>query len=308
MTRPLVSVVIPSFNRATLLREAMERLTLQTAGSLEIIVVDDGSTDGTGTLVRTHPGVRYFRQANQGPSAARNTGLAQASGDWVHFLDSDDLPDRDFLAALTPAFEDPGIVLAISDFRMVDASGKVIRESFFRHRGWPWGVGSRPFAMPLTELRGLLVRNSIVPPSGVLFRRSFLSRPWNPSIRVGEDRLYLLENLSQAEGRAWIHPSPLWSYRIHDSNAYTAHARQDLMAWRDNRCLKTLLKTIPDFGPDERLSLRRSIAANYFDWGYHCRESLRHRQADILFRASFTMYPSLKTFRAILANRFRPRK
>jgi GT2 family glycosyltransferase len=86
-----VSVVIPTFNRAKWIPETVRSVAAQWPAPLEIIVVDDGSTDGTEQICRDLPGVRYLRQSNRGVSAARNYGAAQARGEWLAFVDSDDL-------------------------------------------------------------------------------------------------------------------------------------------------------------------------------------------------------------------------
>lgn len=85
-----VSVVIPTYNREVRLPAAIRSVLDQTAPPAEIIVVDDGSTDGTPALVRAFPAVRYLRQENQGVSAARNHGICAAKHDWIALLDSDD--------------------------------------------------------------------------------------------------------------------------------------------------------------------------------------------------------------------------
>src|SRR5215212_11526906 len=89
---PLVSVVIPTYNRRRLVVEAVESALAQTYRPLEILVVDDGSTDGTeAELHRFGSAVRYLKQPNQGAAAARNRGIRAATGELVAFLDSDDL-------------------------------------------------------------------------------------------------------------------------------------------------------------------------------------------------------------------------
>lgn len=92
MTAPLVSVIIPTFNRASTLKRTVDSALAQTHSPLEVIVVDDGSTDGTETVIRSYgERIRGIAQPNGGPSAARNTGAAAAQGEWLAFLDSDDV-------------------------------------------------------------------------------------------------------------------------------------------------------------------------------------------------------------------------
>jgi glycosyltransferase involved in cell wall biosynthesis len=97
----LISVVVPTYNRSKIILEALESVLAQTYPAFEIIVVDDGSSDGTGEILQrfmdrryssgnSTPEIRYFYQSNQGQSAARNKGIVEARGEWIAFLDSDD--------------------------------------------------------------------------------------------------------------------------------------------------------------------------------------------------------------------------
>ena len=86
-----VSVIIPSYNRAHLLPRCLDSVIAQECSPSEIIVVDDGSTDSTRSLLQgSYPGIKVITQANKGVSAARNAGIRAAAGDWLAFLDSDD--------------------------------------------------------------------------------------------------------------------------------------------------------------------------------------------------------------------------
>lgn len=88
----LISVIIPTYNRALFVKEAVDSVMGQTFKDWELVVVDDGSTDGTGALlVPYEPRLRYIRSEHRGVSAARNLGIGVTSGEWVGFLDSDDL-------------------------------------------------------------------------------------------------------------------------------------------------------------------------------------------------------------------------
>src|SRR6202142_1670262 len=99
ISKPFISVVIPTFNRATQVRNALNSVLAQKYQEFEIIVVDDGSTDETGDSIQEiirlqgdgGKRIRYFFQPNQGSSVARNKGIEQARGEWIAFLDSDAL-------------------------------------------------------------------------------------------------------------------------------------------------------------------------------------------------------------------------
>lgn len=109
--KPSVSVIIPTYNRGWTLRAAIDSVLAQTYRDFELIVVDDGSTDDTAEILQSYgPDIQVLRQANAGVSAARNTGVRSAKGDFIAFLDSDDrwLPDKlgvqvDFFASYPDA-------------------------------------------------------------------------------------------------------------------------------------------------------------------------------------------------------------
>ena len=98
MPTPLVSIVIPTYNRRHFVGDAIESCLAQTHPRIEIIVVDDGSTDGTADFLRERYGERsrLITQENQGPGIARNRGIEASRGEYIHFLDADDqhLPDK----------------------------------------------------------------------------------------------------------------------------------------------------------------------------------------------------------------------
>jgi glycosyltransferase involved in cell wall biosynthesis len=101
-----VSVIIPAFNAARYLAEAVESVQRQHYGDLDILVVDDGSTDGTAAVAARLPGVRCVRQQQSGPAAARNSGIREATGEFLGFLDADDLWAEGKLAAQMAALEE----------------------------------------------------------------------------------------------------------------------------------------------------------------------------------------------------------
>jgi glycosyltransferase involved in cell wall biosynthesis len=106
MTGALISCVVPVYNGERFLGEALESILAQTYRAVEIIAVDDGSTDGTRTLLESYGDrVRYVSQTNSGPATTRNTGIGAARGKFIAFLDSDDLWHPEKLARQMARFE-----------------------------------------------------------------------------------------------------------------------------------------------------------------------------------------------------------
>ncbi len=131
----LVSIIIPAYNQAAFLGQAIASALGQTHADLEVLVVDDGSTDQTQDVARSRgdPRLRYIRQDNRGLSAARNTGIRAARGSWLSFLDADDafLPEK--LSLLLDEFHSrPHLGLAAGQAVPVDIDGRPIGRIFDR--------------------------------------------------------------------------------------------------------------------------------------------------------------------------------
>jgi len=125
MSTPLVSVVLPVYNRAATVARAVESVLAQSFRDFELIVVDDGSTDGSRAAVEAFgPQVRLFVQPNAGPYAARNTALRHARGELIAFIDSDDAWRPHFLASLVALLtRKPEAGLVFGDARVVTPAG-----------------------------------------------------------------------------------------------------------------------------------------------------------------------------------------
>lgn len=177
--QPLVSVVIPVFNGAPFVEKAVASVRAQTVREVEIIVVDDGSTDGTqallATLART-AGIIWFQQDHGGPARSRNRGIAAARGEFVALLDCDDvwLPDK--LERQLAVFHDrPDIGVVHTDYEVVDQDGKVLER-----------VAARRSAEPLVTA---FVGGHAALPSTLVIRRALLERvgALNPDLYGSED-------------------------------------------------------------------------------------------------------------------------
>lgn len=216
-----VSVIIPTYNRAALIGQTIRNMLDQTLPPHEIIVVDDGSTDSTGDVVGSFGHrVRYLAQRNQGPAAARNAGLAAATGRYVQFMDSDDLASLNKLEVQVKALEADGADMAYGPWIQLRIAGNHAAPAAEVLQGAP-----PPTRLPLYEwhLRGwaLVLQNC-------LFTRDFLGRvgPFHEDLMMTEDTEYL-NRIFVSEPKVAFTPSCMVVYRVHDDNKLTHSGTTD---------------------------------------------------------------------------------
>ncbi|MDQ5845382.1 MAG: glycosyltransferase, partial [Acidobacteriota bacterium] len=137
-----VSVIIPLYNKAPYVRRALDSIAAQTFADFEVIVVDDGSTDDGAAIVESYVDARFrlIRQANAGPGAARNAGLAQAQGKFIAFLDADDAWLRNYLQESVRLLESFGSEVASVTCGYIEYPSGQSLESMWRKRGLTDGV------------------------------------------------------------------------------------------------------------------------------------------------------------------------
>lgn len=137
VTAPLVSVIMPLYNKRPWVRRALDSIASQTLNDFEVIVIDDGSTDGSGDIAADYPDQRFrlIRQANAGPGAARNRGLAECRGQFVAFLDADDEWLPGYLQTSIQAMERLGPDVATHTCSYFYGSSGDSSESMWRDRG-----------------------------------------------------------------------------------------------------------------------------------------------------------------------------
>jgi glycosyltransferase involved in cell wall biosynthesis len=204
-----VSVVIPTRNRCEWLRLALRSALSQQGVDVEVIVVDDGSTDETGQMITDmdEPRVRLVRQVERtGVSAARNRGAAEAQGEWLAFLDDDDLWASNKLSRQLEAAAVAGRTWVYTGSVNADETLQV--------------TGGEP-PMPPEKVVKLVRRYNVLPGGGsyVIVRRSVFEHvgPFDPHLANGEDWEMWIR-LAQQGLPAWV-PEPLMAYRLHPENA-----------------------------------------------------------------------------------------
>jgi glycosyltransferase involved in cell wall biosynthesis len=241
---PLVSVVIPAHNAAGTVVAAVDSALAQTRSNLEILVVDDGSTDGTSDVLRGYGDrIRVLPQEAKGPSCARNRAAQLARGEWLAFLDADDLWREEKLERqLATAREDAGLVhTGTENFGDLSHIG--------RYRDTPTDRGC------LFEL--LLLRGNFVTTSSVILRTDWFRRlgGFDEALHVCEDwDLWL--RFSAEGGIMACCPEPLTRYRVHPQQA-----NRDFRRMKDG-ALRALSRALahPRAHDLERAVPRRALA------------------------------------------------
>jgi len=215
MNEPRLSVIMPVFNAAPYFRAAVQSVLDQTLQEFELIIVDDGSTDGSPAIVAsiTDSRIRFFKRGNSsGPAAARNLGLTEARGRFIAFFDSDDLAAPTMLAEL---FQ---FLATNPSFQIVGGWLQPIGED-----GIPAGepLGYRDRSGKLAS--SMLFSNGLVTSCMLMERRCVGQERFDPGLTIASD--YDLWARLVIKSKAHVLPRVLGSYRVHSGNI--THRKQD---------------------------------------------------------------------------------
>ena len=222
MIKGLVSIIIPTYNRANCVLEAIESAKAQTYQSKEIIVVDDGSLDDTARRVSEIEGVQYLYQENQGHGAARNRGLRAAHGEYIASLDSDDLWDEDFLATSIECIEARNLDFVFTDWTKV-IGGQSQPSEWLRDGKWKRYSAQREgdwFMLNSEDLRKLFLKRNPAPSSSLVVRRSSIFSGWGEQMQIANDWYLVLDMVLRRACVAAFTLVPRWRKRIDGTNIY----------------------------------------------------------------------------------------
>lgn len=223
--RAPISVVIPAYNHERYIGEAIDSVLAQTLAEFELLIVDDGSRDGTAVMAEQRaaadPRVRVLRQANGGSHAAINRGIAETTAPWVAILNSDDRWAPQRLQRMMEVARDGGQFI-VSDVRLIDGQGAEIDDPDH----W-WLKTLRDFrqhALDLGPLQGLLYGNYTVSTSNFFFSRELAQAigPLRARRYVPDWDWALRAALQEPEGLRYLAHEPLLDYRLHGRNAILA--------------------------------------------------------------------------------------
>jgi len=222
MIKGLVSIIIPTYNRANCVLEAIESAKAQTYQSKEIIVVDDGSLDDTARRVSEIEGVQYLYQENQGHGAARNRGLRAAHGEYIASLDSDDLWDEDFLATSIECIEARNLDFVFTDWTKV-IGGQSQPSEWLRDGKWKRYAAQREgdwFMLNPEDLRKLFLKHNPAPSSSLVVRRGSIFSGWGEQMQIANDWYLVLDMVLRRACVAAFTLVPRWRKRIDGTNIY----------------------------------------------------------------------------------------
>ena len=211
---PEVSVIIPTYNRSFYLRQAVESVLNQTFSDFEVIVVDDGSTDDTEAVMQefSDSRIHYFHQSNRGRSVARNNGFNHAQGEYIAFLDDDDLFLPEKLRTQIALLEQrPALGFVASGFQYVDNDRSVIETTR------PW------LRYPELDLRTFLHECAPLHLSASLFRQQTLRELhycFDSSLDPFEDTDFFLRIFLGGNKFDWV-PGIVSSYRMHENGTFS---------------------------------------------------------------------------------------
>lgn len=292
-----VSVIVPVFNCRNYLGRCIESALSQTHQPIEVVAVDDGSTDGSAEILASYlPRIAVIAQKNAGPSAARNNGVAHSSGEYLAFLDGDDLWDPQKTAAQIAVLKaHPKAVAVYCDHRSIDTEDQILGYTgaldYSRSSGW--------------VLEDLIHGQRIKSPSLVMVRRDAFEAVggFDTYLRYSED--YDLWLRLAVSGPILYQVETLASYRIHGGNVSLGPDR-DLKALAGN--LHALRKlALETWGIEPRIKelAREKLFSTALGLGWAQRQIGAKRDAAQAYRQALDLKPtSLRAWTGFLSSLF----
>jgi glycosyltransferase involved in cell wall biosynthesis len=276
---PSVSVILPTYNRAHLLNDALDSIAAQTYRDYEVIIIDDGSDDQTRELVaRRKESIRYHWQPNQGVAEARNHALRLTHSEFVAFLDSDDLWEPTFLEqAVQRLRQHPDEALVYTDFVSTDATGKPRRG----HRKQPAGGEVTPtlFASTFIHTSAVVARAHIIRDAGGFDGRLTHNEDYDLWLRLS------------LRHRFGLIAQPLCRRRCHPGSLSRAGCQPETLLAKAE-----LLHHFFEYGGGknriESGAARRRLGKLYYTAGKRFLKARRPQEALPLFRRAINLHPA----------------
>jgi len=303
---PRFSVIIPAYNSETTLARAIDSVLAQSRPAYEIIVVDDGSTDGTAAVAEAFgDAVRLVRQTNAGVAVARNVGAQAANGDWLAFLDADDwyYPDRLKLHAEWIA-DDPTLDFLTGDYEYRDVSGALLGSSMAQHESGRMVLAKAAGAVRVVmetpdEIAAFVADHFGDTHTLSVPRAIFITLDGYPvGFRICED-VHLLTRLVARSHRIGVACQSLGVYVIHGGSATR---RDPVAAQRENvRTLTDLAQLAKSFPAPVRQGVAARMRNARYNLGCALSRSGRRAAAVMAVLPTLATRPSWQSLRDMLS-------
>lgn len=246
MEKPLISIIVPVYNAENYIIQCIDSLINQTYNNIEIILIDDGSTDKSAQIIteylRQESRIKFFQQSNKGPSAARNFGIQECKGKYLAFLDSDDWLDLNTFEELVSKLseDDFDVVFCsyVREYRTVSLPKDVLLEDQYFNEVGSKSLFLRLFGLTDKELKNPENADSIVPVWMKLYKTNIIK---DNSIKFvdtkiigsAEDALFNIYYFHKINKAYYFHRH-FYHYRRDNLSSYTSAYRPNLVIQWDN--------------------------------------------------------------------------
>jgi glycosyltransferase involved in cell wall biosynthesis len=221
VTAPLVSIIIPTYNREHILKDAINSALKQTYSNKQIIVVDDGSIDGTRDVVNQFTGIKYIYQENGGQGKARNTGLLHAQGVYIASLDSDDIWNPDFLEQCIKMLETHQLSFVFANWTQYSSDKRVfdfLRYTKMLDKYIDHSNPTRWTVLDNASSREIYLKTCPSPSSSFVFRKESMYGIWNEQLNIADDWCLLLDMVLLKGANSAFTTEKLWIKRTDGKN------------------------------------------------------------------------------------------
>ncbi|NEU70040.1 glycosyltransferase family 2 protein [Spirosoma agri] len=271
MKQPLISIIIPTYNRGHLIDVAIRSVQAQQYTNWQLIVIDDGSTDDTKERLSRYSTIQYHRQENRGQAAARNAGLQYCQGEYIASLDSDDEWHPNFLFDGMTMLQKHQLDFVFMNWQT--SKGTDGYASYFmlpKHRKQFCSQGDNGWwILDPKQNRCLMVETCPSPSSSLIIRRAAFPGAWNERMRIADDWCMILDMVINRACRSAFSPVPHWTKHIHGDNIWDCQDNTVIIpevGFHDEQVL------IERFGhqltAQEKRVFRRRLALHHFNFAY----------------------------------------
>ena len=278
--KPLISVIIPTYNREKLLPETINSVLNQTYKNWELIIVDDRSTDNTEDLVQRYmkrnKRIKYFLNTHKkGPGGARNQGLKKAKGKYIAFLDSDDIWKQNHLKENVGFFGNSKVDFIFSAYDEKNISNnKSLSELLHRREkrmGLPYEKLRSNFMIYKRSILKEIVECNFIPTQTVVIRKNKLNIKFDEDLFNGQDWDFWIRFIKNNPNIGYINKINC-TLRVHEDNISRSSENNKKKLKIINNLIKgskKRLKIVPQYKP----IIKKELAKDYFDKGYFYRKT-----------------------------------